>query len=112
MLRETDILFRYGGEEFLLVLPDTELQGAIFMLERLKLMLQKSPLHYQNQNIVATFSASTPATATAAQETTRARATATWESAPHPSAMLPSLAALARGWLILSDQGEECNAGT
>ena len=57
VLRETDILFRYGGEEFLLVLPDTELQGAIFMLERLKLMLQKSPLHYQNHNIIATFSA-------------------------------------------------------
>ncbi len=57
VLRESDILFRYGGEEFLVLLPDTELNGAVFMLERLKHMLQKSPLHYQQQKISATFSA-------------------------------------------------------
>lgn len=57
VLRESDIMFRYGGEEFLFLLPDTEQQGAVFMLERLKQMLHKSPLHYQRGKISATFSA-------------------------------------------------------
>jgi len=57
VLRESDVMFRYGGEEFLFLLPDTEKQGAVFMLERLKQMLHKSPLHYQRGKIGATFSA-------------------------------------------------------
>ncbi|OIQ90175.1 response regulator PleD [mine drainage metagenome] len=57
VLRESDALYRYGGEEFLVMLPDTELEGAVFMLERLKQMLHKSPLNYQQQKISTTFSA-------------------------------------------------------
>ncbi len=57
VLRESDVLFRYGGEEFLVLLPDTELNGAIFMLERLQQMLQKSPLSYHQKKISVTFSA-------------------------------------------------------
>ena len=57
VLRESDILFRYGGEEFLLVLPDTEMQGAVFMLQRLQQMLAKSPLRHEQGRISATFSA-------------------------------------------------------
>lgn len=36
VLRSTDILARWGGEEFLLLLPDTELQAALRVLERVK----------------------------------------------------------------------------
>lgn len=57
VLRESDTVFRYGGEEFLFMLPDTELQGAVFTLDRLKLMLHKSPMHYQGGTIPFTFSA-------------------------------------------------------
>ena len=35
-LRVTDVLARWGGEEFLLLLPDTDLQAARLVLERLK----------------------------------------------------------------------------
>jgi diguanylate cyclase (GGDEF)-like protein len=33
-LRQTDALGRYGGEEFLLILPDSDVQGAIQLIER------------------------------------------------------------------------------
>ena len=34
--RESDVLSRFGGEEFMLVLPDTTLDGAVEMAERLR----------------------------------------------------------------------------
>lgn len=56
VLREADVLVRYGGEEFLLVLPDTDTQGAEFVLDRLRLVVQKSPLQYEKNSIRVTFS--------------------------------------------------------
>lgn len=35
-IRDTDILGRYGGDEFLLILPDTDLKGAVMHAERLR----------------------------------------------------------------------------
>ncbi|MCX7626853.1 MAG: GGDEF domain-containing protein [Methylophilaceae bacterium] len=57
VLRESDTLYRYGGEEFLITLPETDVRGATFMLERLAQMLAKSPLHYKEHLIGLTFSA-------------------------------------------------------
>ena len=34
--RGTDVAFRYGGEEFLLLVPDTDLTGAIGVAERVR----------------------------------------------------------------------------
>lgn len=56
VLRESDILYRYGGEEFLVTLPDTDIQGAAFMLDRLRQMLMKSPLVHGSKKIRLTFS--------------------------------------------------------
>jgi diguanylate cyclase len=56
VLRESDTLYRCGGEEFLVTLPETELHGAAFMLSRLRRMLAKSPLKYQGTTIKLTFS--------------------------------------------------------
>jgi diguanylate cyclase (GGDEF)-like protein len=41
--RETDIVSRYGGEEFLLVLPDTDLAGAEVLTERLRVSVAGHP---------------------------------------------------------------------
>jgi diguanylate cyclase (GGDEF)-like protein len=43
-LRASDVLGRWGGEEFLLVLPDTSLDTAVASLERLRLVALDIPL--------------------------------------------------------------------
>jgi diguanylate cyclase (GGDEF)-like protein len=37
LIREQDKIIRWGGEEFLLLLPDTEIQGALAIAEKLRL---------------------------------------------------------------------------
>ncbi len=43
-LRGTDLAGRIGGEEFLIVLPETEMDGAMFLAERLRTALAGTPL--------------------------------------------------------------------
>ena len=56
VLRDADVLIRYGGEEFLIILPDSDTKGAEFVLNRLKQVINKSPLIYESQKISITFS--------------------------------------------------------
>ncbi len=44
--RTSDILIRYGGEEFLAVLPDTALPGAMELANSLRERIQDNPLTY------------------------------------------------------------------
>jgi diguanylate cyclase len=39
-VRETDVVVRYGGDEFLVVMPQTDLDGAFILSERLRLLVQ------------------------------------------------------------------------
>ena len=41
-LRAADVFGRYGGEEFLLVLPDTGAEGAVAAAERIRMRLEQS----------------------------------------------------------------------
>ncbi|WP_059420961.1 GGDEF domain-containing protein [Sulfuricella sp. T08] len=56
VMREADVLVRYGGEEFLIVLPDSDIRGANFVIDRLRQVIQKSPMIYEGKRIEATFS--------------------------------------------------------
>lgn len=56
VLRDADVLVRYGGEEFLIILPDSDTKGAEFVLARLKQVISKSPLIYESKKINITFS--------------------------------------------------------
>lgn len=43
-LRQCDTIGRFGGEEFMLVLPDTSAEGAQTMVERCREILEKNPM--------------------------------------------------------------------
>lgn len=57
VLRKSDALVRYGGEEFTVILPDTDARGAHLVLARLQQVMGKSPLVFEGQQINTTFSA-------------------------------------------------------
>lgn len=56
-LRPTDMIGRFGGEEFLLVLPDTPLQPAMQTVMRLQASLAGQKLQVNQHGIGYTFSA-------------------------------------------------------
>ncbi|MBN2694567.1 diguanylate cyclase [bacterium] len=41
MIRTTDIFARWGGEEFILLLPETSLEGALIVAERVRVAIEK-----------------------------------------------------------------------
>ena len=55
-LRETDTAGRYGGEEFVVTLVDTDNEGAQIFAERLRSLIEKSSIFYDNKQIQITVS--------------------------------------------------------
>lgn len=56
-LRKTDRLGRYGGEEFLLLMPDTSAEGAMLALEALRESVAQTPVMFEGRAIGQCFSA-------------------------------------------------------
>lgn len=56
-LRPSDSVSRYGGEEFIIILPDVELKAAVETIERLQRELTKKIFLHQNERVLVTFSA-------------------------------------------------------
>lgn len=48
-LRETDFVGRFGGEEFVVILPNTDLKGALLLAEILRRLIEESPVHFEAQ---------------------------------------------------------------
>ncbi|GBD36429.1 Hydrogenase transcriptional regulatory protein hupR1 [bacterium HR36] len=55
-MRGTDTAGRWGGEEFLIIAPITEAHGAFVLAERIRQVLQNTPVHYDGQEIRFTVS--------------------------------------------------------
>lgn len=55
-LRSTDLFCRYGGEEFMIILPDTGPLQAVEVLERLRQRIVERPLDFGGQAIPVTAS--------------------------------------------------------
>jgi len=56
MIRQKDVLGRYGGEEFALVLPDTPLRIAVEVAERIRGAMEKNRFVFDNREIPVTIS--------------------------------------------------------
>ncbi len=55
-LRQTDIVGRWGGEEFVALLPHTHVSTAVTTLDRLRVRLAEYPIPYQGQELHVTVS--------------------------------------------------------
>ena len=56
-LRESDFLARFGGEEFVVLMPETELSSAMVAADKLRTAVEQCQFHYQNKQVKITFSA-------------------------------------------------------
>jgi diguanylate cyclase (GGDEF)-like protein len=56
-LRDQDIAGRIGGEEFLIILPETAIDGAFQLAVRIRKNIEEFVLRYQNSEIRTTISA-------------------------------------------------------
>lgn len=55
--RPEDVVSRYGGEEFVILLPNTQLQEAVQILSRVRRTLTKKFFLHENKRLLITFSA-------------------------------------------------------
>jgi diguanylate cyclase (GGDEF)-like protein len=55
-IRSTDILGRYGGDEFVILLPETDIESCEEIAQRILLDFTSSAVNYNNYNIKATTS--------------------------------------------------------
>lgn len=53
----TDFAARYGGEEFCIILPETEAEGAITVAERIRQLIEESPVDTRGGPLPITISA-------------------------------------------------------
>ncbi|MDR3492095.1 MAG: diguanylate cyclase [Gammaproteobacteria bacterium] len=56
MLRENELFARIGGEEFAILMPNTSLQGALYLAERIRQAAAENKLIFNNQEISCTIS--------------------------------------------------------
>lgn len=54
--RNVDVIGRYGGEEFMALLSDTDLQGGVIFAEKVRKHVQKSKFMYKGERISVTIS--------------------------------------------------------
>lgn len=55
-LRFTDIAARYGGDEFIVLLPETPAKGAMEVAERIRVRIAETPLDLDSRRIVSSVS--------------------------------------------------------
>jgi diguanylate cyclase len=56
-IRPTDVISRYGGEEFVILLPETPMDAAVNVMARVQRELTKRIFLHNNERVLITFSA-------------------------------------------------------
>lgn len=55
-IREIDLLGRFGGEEFVIILPDTSKDGATFVAERIRQQIERQQIKAYDETLKVTIS--------------------------------------------------------
>jgi two-component system cell cycle response regulator len=55
-LRPDDVLGRYGGEEFAILLPETNASGGVHIAEELRQLISTHPFHFEQEKMTVTVS--------------------------------------------------------
>jgi diguanylate cyclase (GGDEF)-like protein len=55
-LRATDFMARWGGEEFVVILPKSNADDLIQPLEKIRSKIEKLPFRFKNKNVTITVS--------------------------------------------------------
>ena len=55
-LRQTDLIARYGGDEFVVLLPETPCSGAVGVADRIRKSMESAPLSTRGKTVEATLS--------------------------------------------------------
>lgn len=55
MLRKQDVVGRWGGEEFIMMLPNTHLNGAKIITEKIRKAIEEEIIHYHDKEISITI---------------------------------------------------------
>jgi diguanylate cyclase (GGDEF)-like protein len=56
LLRKGDLFGRYGGEEFAIILPNTDKTGALDVAERIRIAINNNVINFQESNVKVTAS--------------------------------------------------------
>ncbi|TBU80160.1 GGDEF domain-containing protein [Pseudomonas daroniae] len=55
-LRKTDFIARFGGEEFVLLIPSTPMEGGLKLLDTLRSAIENCPFHFKGERVTITLS--------------------------------------------------------
>ncbi len=55
-LRKTDFIARFGGEEFVLLIPSTPMDGGLKLLDTLRTAIESCPFHFKGERVTITLS--------------------------------------------------------
>jgi diguanylate cyclase (GGDEF)-like protein len=56
LVRNDDVAARFGGEEFIVLLPDLEARGAVLVAERIRAAIQSCPIVFEGKKLQVTIS--------------------------------------------------------
>jgi len=56
IMRKTDFVFRFGGEEFAILMPGTSLEGVLTVAERIRKRVAEAPICWDNESVYVTVS--------------------------------------------------------
>ena len=55
-IRDSDIIFRWGGDEFLIILPESDLQKTVDIAEKIRETIENLDIHFAGKTISVTIS--------------------------------------------------------